>query len=151
MTETNGKRIAIANVRGKNMHDGFNQKKYGKLLAETLPVSITDDSEWKRLRQIFSSLMKKGEHLSPEEGKLLELLAVLIEEYEKKKFPLEPLPPHIVLRTLLEENELRQKELIPIFRTEPIISEVLSGKRAIGKNKAKELAEFFHVSYKSFL
>ena len=133
------------------MHDGFNQKKYGKLLAETLPVSITEDTEWQRLREILGSSMKKGTNISPEEGKLLELLAVLIEEYEKKKFPLEPLAPHVVLRTLLEENELKQKDLLPIFRTAPIISEVLSGKRAIEKNKAKELAEFFHVSYTLFL
>ncbi|MGI8641547.1 MAG: hypothetical protein ACR2MG_16575 [Pyrinomonadaceae bacterium] len=54
------------------------------------------------------------------------------------------------MQSLLEDNGLRQKDLLPIFKTEAAISEILNGKRPISKNKAAELGEFFHVSDKLF-
>lgn len=129
----------------------FNEKKYGQLLSDTLPQVIESENDRQRVLPIIDSLMRKGENLSPEEAHLLRLLASLVAAYESKVFPIEPLEPHVLLKTLLEERELRQKDLQPIFGSEGVISDVLAGRRAIGKKKAQELAEFFSVSYKLFL
>lgn len=133
------------------MQDTISLQKYANLLVETLPVAIENQAEHKKSLAVIDRLMKKGEaNLSPEEKKILGLLTVLTADYEKRTFPTRPLAPHLVLQSLLEDNGLRQKDLLPIFKTEAAISEILSGKRPISKNKAEGLGEFFHVSDKLF-
>jgi antitoxin component HigA of HigAB toxin-antitoxin module len=46
---------------------------------------------------------------------------------------------------------LRQSDLPPIFGSRGYASNMRNGKRGISKGKAKELAEFFHVSPELFL
>jgi HTH-type transcriptional regulator/antitoxin HigA len=129
----------------------YNQQLYGQLLSETLPATIESEADRQRVLPIINNLIRKGDALSPEETRLLRLLASLVAGYEAKTFPIEPLEPQVLLKTLLEEREFRQKDLLPIFGSEGITSDILAGRRAIGKKKAQELAEFFGVSYKIFL
>ncbi|MGI8467027.1 MAG: helix-turn-helix domain-containing protein [Pyrinomonadaceae bacterium] len=130
----------------------INTKKYSKLLAETLPVVITTETELTRLQDSAAMLMRIGdEKRTNEQDRILSLLAVLIENYEKEKYPLGGSSPREILHHLLEENGYRQKDLVGIFKSEANISEVLAGTRGISKNKAKELGDFFQVSYKLFL
>lgn len=133
------------------MQTTINLEKYANLLIETLPTAIENEAERQKTLAVIDRLMKKGEaNLSPEEIKILKLLTVLAADYEKRTFPIQPLAPHLVLQSLLEDNDLRQKDLLPIFKTEAAISEILNGKRPISKNKAIELGTFFHVSDKLF-
>jgi HTH-type transcriptional regulator / antitoxin HigA len=46
---------------------------------------------------------------------------------------------------------LKQKDLVPLFGSQGIASEVLNGKRSISKSQAKALGDFFHVSPALFL
>jgi hypothetical protein len=67
----------------------MNPHKYQKLLAEALPVVIRTEAKYKRLLKIARGLMEKPEEeITEEEGRLLELLAVLIETYEDRVYPL---------------------------------------------------------------
>jgi len=133
------------------MPNTINLQKYANLLVETLPAAIENEAERQKFLTVINRLMKKGEaNLSPEETKILGLMTVLTADYEKRTFTIQPLAPHLVLQSLLEDNELRQKDLLPIFKTEAAISEILNGKRPISKSKAEELGAFFHVSYKLF-
>ncbi len=58
----------------------MNGKLYGQLLSETLPAVIANDKEYKRIESIFAELIKKKR--SPEEDKLFDLLANLLENYD---------------------------------------------------------------------
>ena len=51
-----------------------------------------------------------------------------------------------VLRALMDANNLRQKDLVPIFSSESIVSEVLHKKRALNKTHIEKLSKRFHVS-----
>ena len=51
----------------------------------------------------------------------------------------------------MAENNLKQKDLVHVFGSQGIASEVLSGKRAVSKTHAKILAEKFKVSAELFL
>jgi len=55
------------------------------------------------------------------------------------------------LIALMEMNHLRQADIVHIFGSRGITSEVISGKRQISKANAKALAKFFHVSADVFL
>ena len=71
--------------------------------------------------------------LTPEEREYSELLTVLIEAFEDANYPLEGSTPDSRLRSLMEEHGLRHRDLLDVFGSRGIASEVVSGKRAISK------------------
>jgi HTH-type transcriptional regulator / antitoxin HigA len=129
----------------------LDESRYERLLGDALPVVIRNEREYRRLLGAARRLMETpDENLAPEEGRLLELLGVLIEEYEDRVHPLPTVGPHEMLRHLLEANNLRAgdlEEIMPKSR----VSEILSGKRGISKTQAKELAKRFRVPIDVFL
>jgi HTH-type transcriptional regulator/antitoxin HigA len=51
----------------------------------------------------------------------------------------------------MEQRGLRQADLVPIFGSRSVASNVLNGKREPSKAHIRRLAEFFHVSPEVFL
>ena len=129
----------------------LDEKIYGSLLVKTLPKVIETEEECLRVEKIVGDLLKKGDNLSPEEDKLLDLLSDLIENYEDKVYPIEDAPPVEMLKFLMRENNLKQGDLLHVFGSSGIASEVVGGKRSISKAQAKKLAEFFKVSVELFI
>jgi HTH-type transcriptional regulator/antitoxin HigA len=136
------------------MTANVNKAKYGSLLASVLPSAIKNDEELERLTNEADRLITKDIRegsLSPEEDELLELLSILIESYEDEHYPIPEASPNEVLKFLMEDRELKQKDLLPIFGSTGITSEVVNGKRSISKAQAKKLAEYFKVSVELFI
>lgn len=131
----------------------YNAKIYGQLLVDTVPGIIADDKEYERTESIFNGLMNKGEdNLSPEETRLFELMANLLEEYERRTLaPIEDTTPAETLRFLIQENKLRQTDLDDVFGSQAVVSKVLNGKRSISKAQAKRLAERFRMAADAFI
>ncbi len=129
----------------------LDKPKYKKLLGETLPGVIHTESEYHRLLRAVAQLMEKPEEeIGREEGRLLEMLAMLIEEYEDRRHPLPQTEPHKMLSYLLTEKEMKPSDLwsvLPKSRT----SEILNGKCGISKAQAKQLAALFRVPVELFL
>ncbi|MEQ1606162.1 MAG: helix-turn-helix domain-containing protein [Pyrinomonadaceae bacterium] len=131
----------------------YNEKIYGQLLSDAVPGIIRTEEEYRRIESIFNGLISKGENgLSPEENRLFELLANLLEEYEQRTLPkLENSSPAETLRFLMQENDLRQSDLGDVFGSQAVVSKVLSGSRTISKAQAKRLAERFRMSTDAFI
>lgn len=130
----------------------LDSRKYGRLLSRVLPVVIQTEQEYDRVDAEIVRLLKKGQrNLSPEEHALLELLTKLIEDYDAQNYSFPKGEPHEILRALIEQNELTQTDLLPIFKSRGYISEALSGKRAISKRIAKALGKRFSVSAELFI
>ena len=129
----------------------LNPKVYGSLLEKYQPKAIASESEYQKSLDAIASLMTKGEDLSPEESTLLETLAILVESYEETEFPMPISSPRNVLLHLMEVRSLKQVDLVKVIGSKGVVSEILSGKRAISKSQAKELAAFFHVSPALFI
>jgi HTH-type transcriptional regulator / antitoxin HigA len=128
----------------------LDEKTYGQLLGRTLPHVIHTDEECERLTKELMRLDER-EDLSAEEKELAELLTVLIDEYEERRYPIRKASPQQTLQHLMEARNLTQKDLWKTFGSKGITSEVFHGKRAISKAQAKKLAEFFHVSAELFI
>ena len=131
-----------------------NNKIYGQLLSQVLPSIVTTEAELERLTKEVDRLVTKGikqNGLSPEESRLLQLLTKLIVDYEAEHFPIGNAPPNEILKFLMEQKSLKQSDLLGIFGSSGITSEVVNGKRAISKTQAKKLAEFFKVSVELFI
>jgi len=94
---------------------------------------------------------KDDASISPEEGRLLKLLAVLLEEYEDRNIPLPAVKPDKMLRHLLAERGLRKSHLWPVLGSKSRASEIIAGTRSISKSQAKKLAAFFRVPVELFI
>jgi HTH-type transcriptional regulator/antitoxin HigA len=126
--------------------------KYGQLLAEILPRKIETEEQNERYLQIVETLMDKGSaSFSPEEHVLFDLMVTLIEDFEEKTYPMPDILPHERIKYLLEEKRLRQKDLLPIFGSEGVISDTLNGKRQVTLKTAQKLAAFFNVPTELFI
>lgn len=129
----------------------FDSKIYGKLLSDVLPGKIDSDEEYQRIEEIFDKLISK-ENLSPEENRLFLLLADLLENYDKDFMDDIPAAtPRETLAYLIKENGLRQADLVGIFPSQSLVSEVLNGKREITKTQAKALSERFKLRIEAFI
>ena len=124
----------------------LDRRKYGRLLAKVQPRPIATDEENNRMLEEVNRLMSKGEdNLTPEEHVLLELLTTLIERFEEEHYPIAEAAGHEVLKLLMADRGLRQRDVLHIFGSRGIASEVINGKRAISKTQAKKLGDFFRV------
>jgi len=128
----------------------IDRQKYGKLLAQTLPAVIETDAEYEHLLAEIEKLIDK-EDRSPEEDKLFDLMTALVERFEEENYSIPDAPPHEVLQELMRSRGLKQRDLLGIFGSDGLASEVVNGKRNISRAHAKSLAEYFHVSVDLFI
>ncbi len=129
----------------------LDERRYRELLDMTLPVAIRTEEEYHRLLGAAAALMEKpDDEISEEEGRLLELLSILIDEYETRAHPLPKAEPHKMLAYLLEEKDMKPSDLWSVL-PKSRVSEILSGKRSISKAQAKQLAELLRVPVDLFL
>jgi HTH-type transcriptional regulator / antitoxin HigA len=134
------------------VREKFDLRKYSRLVSKVAPLVIETNEEFERADAEIGRLLRKGyNNLSIEERRLLALLSRLIEDYEDRAFPVPDSPPHQTLQFLMEQNDLRQADLVQIFGSRGRVSEVVNGKRAISKTQAKALGEFFKVSPELFI
>jgi HTH-type transcriptional regulator/antitoxin HigA len=109
------------------------------------PTPIASERQHEEYLLVLDKLTRKH-HPTREEEKYAEVLITLIEAYEEERHSISDASPLEILRTLMDANDLRQKDLIPIFGTESIVSEVLRKKRALNKTHIEKLSKRFGVS-----
>ena len=124
---------------------------YGQLLANTRPKVIETEAEFREARKLLESLTLADRELSPAELALRELLRKLVTDYDDRMHPLPNVEPRKLVRCILEQRDLKQRDLIPVLGASSAVSDILSGKRSISKSQAKKLAKFFRVSVEYFI
>jgi HTH-type transcriptional regulator / antitoxin HigA len=120
-------------------------KRYVDLLNEFPPRPIKSEQEFTAVQKVVDVLLD-AKQLSTDQKEYLNLLGIIIYEYEGKKVGIPDIYGVDLLNVLIDEWGLKQKELIPIFKTESIVSAVLNGHRQLTVEHIQKLAEFFHVS-----
>jgi HTH-type transcriptional regulator / antitoxin HigA len=80
-----------------------------------------------------------------------ETLTILIEHYEEENFPVKKGQDVEVLKFLMEQNNLKQKDLIGVLGGKSSVSEILNGKRSINLQHIRALADRFHVEPATFI
>ena len=122
---------------------------YAKLLARIPPKVIRTEAENEHYIDALSALEQKRS-LTREEKELADLLTLLIEDFEEKRYQLPRATPRQALRFLMEQHALKQKDLLDIFGARSIVSEVINGKRELTKEQIRRLSLRFHVSPELF-
>jgi len=81
----------------------------------------------------------------------LELLMVLIKDYDDKYYHLPELDALEVIKYKMQEMGIKAKDLEPIIGSKGHVSAVLSGKREITLKMAQKLKDYFSIPAEVFL
>ncbi|MBG0770807.1 MAG: ImmA/IrrE family metallo-endopeptidase [Anaerolineaceae bacterium] len=83
---------------------------------------------------------------TPEADKL-EVLTLLIDKYEDEHYPIEMPDPVSAIKFRMEQEGLRQKDLIPYIGSQPKVSAILNGKRELSKDMIRKLHKGLGIPY----
>lgn len=73
-----------------------------------------------------------------------------LQGYEKKAFPLKAVSPEQILRFLMEQNELSQYDLAADLGGQPVVSDILQGKRKLTREHIERLSRRFGITPATF-
>jgi HTH-type transcriptional regulator / antitoxin HigA len=127
------------------------RSEYAALLASALPAVIRSEAENERCIRALEELDRKGNRMSAAEWRLADLLTLLVEDFEEKYYALKQADPVTVIEELMSANGLKQKDLLDIFGSPSIASEVLNRKRRLTTEHIRQLSRRFHVSADVFV
>ncbi len=117
---------------------------------EFLSVPRTE-REYKKLVSILDELLTQiGSNERHRLARLADTISTLIEAYEDEHIKIPKASSISVLKFLMEEHGLKQKDMTGIG-SQGIVSEVLSGKRNLNTTQIKKLAKKFNVSPAVFI
>lgn len=105
------------------------------------------DYEW-ALQEI--ALLMDAEMNTPE-GDRLDILATLVDVYEKQHFPIEDPDPIAAIKFRMEQQGLTPKDLIPYIGQRSHVYEVLNRKRPLSIKMAKKLYKYLNIPARIFL
>ena len=86
-----------------------------------------------------------------EEGDTLDILLVLIEDYENKHHPIGPPDPIEAIKFRMEQMNLSRKELESIIGSRGRVSEVLNRRRGLSLNMIRSLHSNLHIPLESLI
>lgn len=116
-----------------------------EMIRRGAPRLIRNDGELAEYTKALFALTAKSRPTSDEE-QAIDLLTLLIERYESRRFPLPEAEPQEVLRFLLESNGLSQRDIAEELGGESTVSLVLAGKRRLNRDHIARLSRRFQVS-----
>jgi len=85
------------------------------------------------------------------EEKELDLLLVLVKDYEDRNYQLPDLDPIEVIKLKMAENGIKSKELEPVIGSRGHVSSVLSGRRELTLSMAQRLKNYFNLPAEIFM
>jgi HTH-type transcriptional regulator/antitoxin HigA len=83
--------------------------------------------------QIYTLINSTDKAIEPDspEGEEIELLSLLVEKYEQEHYPIEAPNPVEAIKFRMEQMNLKQSDVAPLFGGKTRVSEVLHGKRPL--------------------
>ncbi|MGH7810760.1 MAG: helix-turn-helix domain-containing protein, partial [Candidatus Binatia bacterium] len=83
-------------------------------------------------------------------GQYLSAVIPFLEQYEKRAFPIGPATPEEVLGFLMEQHDLSQYDLAKELGGQPVVSQILRGKRRLTREHIERLSKRFGVTPATF-
>jgi len=104
----------------------------------------------------YDAALREVEHLwgapiDTPEGDHLDVLLVLVENYESKHYPIVPPDPVEAIKFRMEQMNITRKELEPIIGTRGRVSEVFNRKRSLTLPMIRKLHSKLHIPLESLV
>jgi len=116
-----------------------------EMIRQGAPRLIHNEDELAQYTQALFELTAKPAP-TPDEEEAIELISLLLDRYETEHYPIPEAEPADVLRFLLEQNGLSQRDIAAELGSESTVSLVLSGKRQLNRDHIARLSQRFNVS-----
>lgn len=107
------------------------------------PKPIKHEPDYQAALDRVDQLMVLDPEPDSAEGQELETWAILIEDYERRRFPPSVPDPVEALRFVMDQRGLKPRDLAPVLGGRARVSEILSGRRAL----TLEMRQSLHVKY----
>lgn len=120
---------------------------YRSLLLDYLPRPVRTERDYEQTCRRIAKLMEGGCELSQAESELLEILSLLVEQYESAERPIRDASPAEVLAFLIDsrgDTKAAVARATGIPRS--VITDILAGRRGVSLANVAKLAKYFHVS-----
>jgi HTH-type transcriptional regulator / antitoxin HigA len=121
-----------------------------KMIAKGAPRVTHNDEELEAYTDALFQLTAL-ENPSRSEREAIELLTLLIERYEETHYPIPPADAASVVRLLLEQQGLTQRDLIPEFGSEGGVSMFLTRRRKPTLQQVRKLSARFKPPADAFI
>lgn len=92
---------------------------------------IRTQADYEAALSAIESLVDLDPIVGSEDADRLELLTLLVQDYEAKMFPIQAADPLEAIRFRMEQQGLTPRDLVPYLGSRAKVSEVLSGKREL--------------------
>jgi HTH-type transcriptional regulator / antitoxin HigA len=113
------------------------------------PKLIKTQKEYKAALRRIEKLMN-AKPRTPQ-GDELELLATLVDLYEREHEPILPPEPLEAIRFRMDQQGLKPKDLIPFIGSRSRVSEILSGRRTLTLKMIRNLHQGLGIPAESLL
>lgn len=123
---------------------------YQKLIAKYRLNQIRNSRESNTVIKMYEELIdscKETDDLID----YLDVLAILIDNYENEKYPIEDADPVDIMKFLMEGKNIKQTELAKAFGSQSVVSEVLNKKRGLTLKYIYGMADIFNVKPQIFV
>lgn len=115
---------------------------------------IKTETEYKAaVERIYELMNSEKDQIEPgsAKGDELELLSILVERYEDEQFPKKAPDPIDAIRFRMDQMNLIQKDIAPLFGGETRASEVLNGKRQLTLKMITMLNRYLDIPLESLI
>lgn len=110
---------------------------------------IKTQEQYKEYLKIIDGLVDCEEGSAEEE--VLELVSILVEDYETHNYPIEAPDPIEAIKLKMQEEGLKRKDLAPYFGSSSRVSEVLNRKRPLTLEMIKKIHHGLGISAQTLL
>jgi HTH-type transcriptional regulator/antitoxin HigA len=109
------------------------------------PRIIKTDDQYRQYLQVVEDLAANDPPLDSSDGARLELIAKLVEDYEKTRYPFARPDPVDAIIFRMEQQGLRQKDIAEMLGGKNRASEVLARKRPLTLSMIRALHENLQI------
>ena len=125
---------------------------YESLLLDYLPRPVRTQRDYEQACRQIAKLMSGGPELPQAESELLEILSLLVAQYESTEHSIRDASPAEMLAFLLDARGVSNAAVaretgIP----RSVITDILAGRRNVSTANVAKLAKYFHLSPAVFI
>ena len=118
-----------------------------EMIARGAPHVIHNDAEL----EAYTNALFQLTALESPSREAIELLTLLVERYEQEHYSIPAADPASVVRFLIEQQNLTQRDLIPQFGSESAVSMFLAGQRNLTIEQVRKLSTRFKLPADVFI
>jgi HTH-type transcriptional regulator / antitoxin HigA len=114
-------------------------------------TAINSEVDYKTALKEIEELIERDVHRGTADGDRLNLLTLLVQDYEEKRIEIEAPDPIEAIKFRMEQMNLTPRDLVPLIGSRSKVSEVLSRKRPLTLSMARALHKGLRIPAKALL